>query len=61
MLDFKGHSAIKNGYYRSIMGNLEVWYRDYLDFTPRASPTGPMVRSAQKRAVDRLLEQAKVD
>ena len=55
---------------RSIMGNLEVWYRDYLDFTPpKPTKTGPsatpvfvtMGRSAEKRAAERLLTQAKLD
>ena len=48
---------------RSIMGNLEVWYRDYLDFTPPSAPSCvvTMGRSAEKRAADRLLTQAKLD
>jgi hypothetical protein len=48
---------------RSIMGNLEVWDRDYLDFTlrPTPFPLTPMGWSAAKKAANYLLLQAKTD
>ena len=45
------------------MGNLEVWDRDYLDFTlrPTPFPLTPMGWSAAKKAANYLLLQAKTD